>query len=251
MIDRARGDAEALAESERRAVLARAAHVALVDDDPDQSELLRYWLEDRGFQASTFDSADAFRKALSTRTFDLAIVDWGLPDGDGPGLVAWLRESRHAGLPVMLLTVRRNEADIVEGLGSGADDYMVKPARQAEFLARVAALLRRSGFGDDEVQSIEVGPYRLDLRRRVALIGKREVDLTEREFDLAAFLFRRHGRIVSREALLVGVWSLPPDSPSRTVDTHVSRLRRKLELGGAHGWQLNAVYQHGYRLEPA
>lgn len=228
----------------------RSAHVAIVDDDPDQSMLLRHWIEERGYRVSTFDSARSFREALASRTFDLAIVDWGLPDDDGPGLVEWLRESRHAGLAVMLLTVRRKEADIVQGLRAGADDYMVKPARQAEFLARVAALLRRSGLGDDDGASIEVGPYRLDLRRRSAAIGGRAVELTEREFDLAVFLFRRAGRIASREALLVGVWSLPADSPSRTVDTHMSRLRRKLELSGAHGWQLSSVYQHGYRLEP-
>lgn len=229
----------------------RSAHVSIVDDDADQSALLKHWIEERGYRVSTFDSARSFRDALSSRTFDLAIVDWGLPDDDGPGLVEWLRESRHAGLPVMLLTVRRKEADIVEGLRAGADDYMVKPARQAEFLARVAALLRRSGLGDEDGASIEVGPYRLDLRRRSAAIAGRAVELTEREFDLAVFLFRRAGRIASREALLVGVWNLLPDSPSRTVDTHMSRLRRKLELNGSNGWQLSSVYQHGYRLEPA
>lgn len=191
----------------------RSAHVAIVDDDADQSALLRHWIEERGYRVSTFDSARGFREALASRTFDLAIVDWGLPDDDGPGLVEWLRESRHAGLPVMLLTVRRKEADIVEGLRAGADDYMVKPARQAEFLARVAALLRRSGLGDEDgaSASIAVGPYRLDLRRRSAAIAGRAVELTEREFDLAVFLFRRAGRIASREALLVGVWSLPAD----------------------------------------
>lgn len=230
---------------------ARSAHLAIVDDDADQSALLRHWIEGRGYRVSTFESARAFREALATRAFDLAIIDWGLPDGDGPGLVEWLRESRHAGLPVMLLTVRRQENDIVEGLRAGADDYMVKPARQGELLARLAALLRRSGLGDDDGASIEVGPYRLDLRRRSATIAGREVELTEREFDLAVFLFRRAGRIASRESLLVGVWSLPADSPSRTVDTHISRLRRKLELNGAHGWRLTSVYQHGYRLEPA
>lgn len=238
------------ARSERVTAATRSsAHVAIVDDDDDQSVLLRHWLEGQGYRASTFDSAQSFREALLTRAFDLAIIDWGLPDDHGPGLVGWLRDSRHSGLPVMLLTVRRKEADIVEGLRAGADDYMVKPARQGEFLARAAALLRRSGVGDEDVAAIDVGSYRLDLRRRIVTIAGRTVDLTELEFDLAVFLFRRSGRIASREALLLGVWNLPADSPSRTVDTHMSRLRRKLELNGAHGCRISSIYQHGYRLE--
>lgn len=224
-------------------------HVAIVDDDADQSELLKDWIEGHRYRVSVFDSARSFKEALITGTFDLAIVDWGLPDDQGPSLVAWLRDSRHTSLPVMLLTVRRKETDIVEGLRAGADDYMVKPARQGEFLARVAALLRRSGVGEDEAAVIDVGPYRLDLRRRMALLDGVPLELTELEFDLAVFLFRRCSRIASRDALLVGVWNLPADSPSRTVDTHMSRLRRKMELSGEHGWRISSIYHHGYRLE--
>lgn len=225
------------------------AHVAIVDDDIDQSDLLKDWVEAERYRASVYDSARSFRDALATGTFDLAIVDWGLPDDQGPSLVEWLRDSRHASLPVMLLTVRRKETDIVHGLRAGADDYMVKPARQGEFLARVAALLRRSGLGEDDAAAIEVGPYRLDLRRRMAFLGGHALEMTDLEFDLAAFMFRRCGRIVGRDALLVGVWNLPADSPSRTVDTHMSRLRRKMQLSGQHGWRISSIYHHGYRLE--
>lgn len=228
---------------------AAGVHVAIVDDDPDQAELLKDWIEAQRYRVSVHDSARSFRDALATGTFDLAIIDWGLPDDQGPSLVASLRDSRHASLPVMLLTVRRKEADIVHGLRAGADDYMVKPARQGEFLARIAALLRRSGLGEDDAAMIEVGPYRLDLRRRMAFLDGQSLDVTDLEFDLAAFMFRRCGRIASRDALLVGVWNLPADSPSRTVDTHVSRLRRKMELNGQHGWRISSIYHHGYRLE--
>jgi len=224
-------------------------HVAIVDDDADQSALLEDWIESHGYRVSVFDSARSFRDALVTGTFDLAIVDWGLPDDQGTSVVTSLRDSRHASLPVMLLTVRRKESDIVEGLRAGADDYMVKPARHGEFLARVAALLRRAGVGEDEAAAIDVGPYRLDLRRRMALLDGATLELTELEFDLAVFLFRRRGPIASRDALLVGVWNLPADSPSRTVDTHMSRLRRKMELTGEHGWRISSIYHHGYRLE--
>jgi DNA-binding response OmpR family regulator len=112
-------------------------------------------------------------------------------------------------------------------------------------------LLRRVGFQGEQAEDEDAQPYRIEVpKRRVSLNG-REILLTEREFDLALFLFRRRGRVVSRDALLEGVWNIRGDVATRTVDTHVSRLRKKLELGGENGWRLNAVYQHGYRLEQA
>ena len=110
-------------------------------------------------------------------------------------------------------------------------------------------MLRRVGLGQDAASVEELPPYVIDYSRRRISMNGRDISLTEREFDLAAFLFRRRGRVVSREALLEGVWNIRSDVATRTVDTHISRLRKKLELAGEHGWRLNAVYQHGYRLE--
>jgi DNA-binding response OmpR family regulator len=152
---------------------------------------------------------------------------------------------------VLFLTARNDEEDIIAGLRAGADDYLTKPPKQGELLARVEALLRRVGLQGEQPADEEAPPYRIDLQRRRVTLADREVALTEREFDLATFLFRRRGRVVSRDALLEGVWNIRGDVATRTVDTHISRLRKKLELGGEHGWRLNAVYQHGYRLEQA
>ena len=114
------------------------------------------------------------------------------------------------------------------------------------------ALLRRTGMHTDaRMDDEEFAPYAIDPGRRRVTLNGQEIVLTEREFDLALFLFRRRGRIVSRDSLLENVWNLPGDVATRTVDTHVSRLRKKLELGGEYGWRLSAVYQHGYRLERA
>jgi DNA-binding response OmpR family regulator len=112
-------------------------------------------------------------------------------------------------------------------------------------------VLRRTGAANADPVLRDVPPWEIDTRQRRVLLSGEEVELTDREFDLASYLFRRHGRIVSRAALLENVWNLGGDVNTRTVDTHVSRLRKKMMLTGESGWVLSAVYQHGYRLEPA
>jgi DNA-binding response OmpR family regulator len=179
------------------------------------------------------------------------LLDWNLPDESGIDVLRWLREGGNPRLPVLFLTSRNEEEDIVAGLRAGADDYLTKPPKQGELLARVGALLRRIGLQGEQPAEEDAAPYFIDMQRRRVTLEDREVILTEREFDLATYLFRRRGRVVSRDALLEGVWNIRGDVATRTVDTHVSRLRKKLELGGEHGWRLNAVYQHGYRLEQA
>ncbi len=226
--------------------------IGLVEDDPDQALLITHWLEEAGYTVRAFQHAAEFRRKLGAVSVDLLILDWNLPDESGLTVLRALRESGNNQLPVLFLSARGEEQDIVTGLSQGADDYVSKPARQGELLARVEALLRRTGMHTEaRMDDEELAPYAIDPgRRRVTLEGQ-EIVLTEREFDLALFLFRRRGRIVSRDSLLESVWNLPGDVATRTVDTHVSRLRKKLELGGEHGWRLSAVYQHGYRLERA
>ena len=223
--------------------------IGLLEDDPDISDLLTLWLHGAGYAVRCYRSAAEYRRAQGSATIDLLMLDWMLPDGNGLEVLAAIRASRNSNLPVIFLTVRDSEDDIVCALSGGGDDYVVKPPKQRELLARVAAVLRRhiAERGDDDAYAL--GPYRIDTRRRRVLVDEREVELTQREFDLANFLFRRHGRIVGREALLAHVWNLGAAVSTRTVDTHVSRLRKKLELGGERGWRLTAVYQHGYRLE--
>jgi two-component system response regulator RegX3 len=230
---------------------ASALCIGLVEDDPDQARLFAAWLEESGYRVLLFATAAEFRRRLGAASVDAVLLDWGLPDAEGPEVVDWLRHSAHAGLPVVFLTARISEADIVAGLRAGADDYVPKPPRKSELLARLGAVLRRTGAATADPVLREVPPWEIDTRQRRVLLAGEEVELTDREFDLAAYLFRRPGRIVSREALLSQVWNLGGGVATRTVDTHVSRLRRKLLLDGEHGWRLTAVYQHGYRLERA
>jgi len=225
--------------------------IGFLEDDPDQAVLVEHWLKQAGYRVRLFKTAAEFRRRQGSEAIDLLLLDWMLPDASGPQVLQWVRDSANARLPVIFLTARGSEEDLVRGLNSGGDDYVVKPARQAVLVARVSALLRRIGLAGDEMESFELAPYRIDAsHRRISFAGK-DIELTPREFDLAAFIFRRHGRIVSRDSLLENVWNMSSAVSTRTVDTHISRLRKRLELNGEHGWRLAAVYQHGYRLEQA
>ncbi len=231
---------------------AREWTIGCLEDDPDQAALLKLWLEAAGYRCALFASSGEFRKRLGSEAVDLLLLDWNLPDATGLEVLEWIRHSPNADLPVVFLTARGEEGDIVEGLQAGADDYVVKPPRQAELLARVRAVLRRRGGNENDAQaSLSLPPYSVDAQRRRISVGAEEIELTQREFELACYLFRRQGRIVSRDALLENIWNVGPNITTRTVDTHVSRLRKKLHLSGEHGWRLTAIYQHGYRLEPA
>ncbi len=229
-----------------------SARIGLLEDDQDQARLYKLWLEQAGYQTRAYHEAVDFRRRLGSDPMDLLLLDWELPGTSGIEVLQWLRENADRNLPVIFITVRDTEDDIVEALRNGADDYLIKPLRNGELLARISAVLRRSGIGPEEQAApTQMGPYALDPERHRVLLNGQEVPLTQREYELAAYLFRRQGRIVSREALLEDVWKIHGDVVTRTVDTHVSRLRRKLELGGEHGWRLTAIYQHGYRLEPS
>ena len=223
--------------------------IGCVEDDPDQAALLRLWLEQAGYGCAVFRSSSDFRRRLGNEAVDLVLLDRSLPDAKGLDVLAWIRQAANSRLPVIFLTASGEESDIIEGLAAGADDYVVKPPKQGELLARVAAVLRRRGGDAEAGDVLELPPYRIDAKRRVISVNGEPVELTQREYELACYLFRRQGRIVSRDALLENVWNLASDVSTRTVDTHISRLRRKLGLSGENGWRLTAVYQHGYRVE--
>lgn len=227
----------------------RGLVVGLLEDDQDMAALVAQWLDEAGYAVRLFRNATEYRRRQGSEAVDLLLLDWMLPDGSGIEVIESIRSSPNGSLPVVFLTARDSEDDIVRGLASGGDDYVVKPPKQRELIARVNAVLRRHGVDADGADTVDVAPYAVDAKRRRVSLSGQDIDLTQREFDLASYLFRRQGRIVSRDALLENVWNLSSAVSTRTVDTHVSRLRKKLELGGEHGWRLAAIYQHGYRLE--
>jgi DNA-binding response OmpR family regulator len=223
--------------------------IALLEDDPDQAALVRLWLEEAGHLLTTLADGKAFLKHITRESYDLFLLDWNTPQLSGDQVLDWVRANITAPIPVMFMTARTDEADIVTALEKGADDYLTKPVRKFELLARVNALERRSRQEYQQKEILEVDQIRIDVAQRRVRCGEREIEMTQKEFDLTLFLFRHIGQLLSRGHILESIWGRNPDLNTRTVDTHVSRIRNKLGLSPESGLRLSSVYFYGYRLE--
>ena len=223
--------------------------ILFLEDDAFQRDLATGWMESAGHSVRcTGDGATAIRW-IERDTFDLAVLDWEVPSPSGLEVLRWIRK-RGLDTPVMFITSHDAESDVVAALDCGADDYLAKPVRRLEFLARVAALARRAGL-DAAPRTLELPPYRIDMKGAAIWLGGQQVRLKPREVQVAVLLFRRRGDIVSRKEMQETVWGTRADLISRSLDTHVSRLRKLLKLDGSCGWKLETVYQRGYRLVEA
>lgn len=223
--------------------------VGILEDDKDQSALLQLWLSDAGYDVAACADGPAFIRTAQSRGFDLMILDWMVPGMDGLEVLEWVRLNIQERVPVVFLTARGEEKQIVKALDAGADDYVTKPARSAELLARVGSLARRSGLTAEQPETLEIGEFVFDRKLDQVMKNGESVALTSREFKLAWFLFNNLSKILSRDYLLRHIWNINSAVNTRTVDTHISRLRSKLGLRPENGWKLSSVYHHGYRLE--
>jgi DNA-binding response OmpR family regulator len=223
--------------------------VALLDDDQSHNALVASVLDPAGFTCTSFTQPSRFLAELRKQTFDLVILDWNMPELSGVETLKLLREDPATAPPVLLLTSRSIEADLVEGLNAGADDYIVKPLQPQVLIARVNALARRAYRPLTAPHVEQHGPYRLDPGAQTVTWGDNLETLTPKEFQLALLLFNNLARPLSREYLLRRVWGQRPDLETRTLDAHISRLRSKLHLRPANGFRLTTVYGFGYRLE--
>lgn len=224
--------------------------LALLEDDLDQSDVLRQWLEEAGHDVHAYARARDFMRQVARESFDFFLLDWIVPDQSGEQVLRWLREQRGSNAPVVFVTSRDSEEDIVAALRAGADDYIVKPVRRMELLSRIDAVWRRTRPPCADSDTLEVPPYRFDFASHKVLVAGESPQLTDKEFELAAFFFRNVGRLISRGHLLEAVWGKSSEIATRTIDTHISRVRGKLGIRPENGFRLASVYNFGYRLEP-
>jgi DNA-binding response OmpR family regulator len=224
--------------------------IAMLEDDPAQAGVMRDWLSESGHACHVFEASRRLLAELRRDSFDILILDWQLPDLPGIEVLRRVRSDLGPRVPVLFVTSRDSERDIVEALDAGADDYLIKPPRRHELVSRVNALWRRASGAEGEPKLIDHPPYRLDLGERRAYLDGARVELTPKEFDVAWLLFRNIGRLTSRGHLLEAAWGRDSEVATRTVDSHVSRVRSKLDLQPERGLRLVSVYGYGYRLEP-
>lgn len=219
------------------------AHVVIVEDDEGIGSSLVPTLEGQGYEVSWARTGAEALDVVKPNTA-LVVLDLGLPDQDGLDVCRQLR-ARPLGLQVLVLTVRGDEADVVLGLDAGADDYLTKPFRLAELLARVRACTRRSDWLQEELC---IGDVAVDVDARVVRLAGEVVDLRPKEFDLLVALARSAGRVVTRERLLHDVWDAHWFGSTKTLDIHIWALRRKLDGPGATS-RITTVRGVGYRLD--
>ena len=225
--------------------------IALLEDDPNLAEQLLGHLKKAAIACKHYSTGKDFLYAVTHDSFDLLIMDWQLPDMEGIDVLRKLRQQIEWPIPVLFLTQREAEEDIINALNAGADDYMVKPAREGELLARLTALVRRNQKETSHTEEVSFGPFKVNHKKRTIQLNDEPLTLTDKDFELTTFLFENKGRLLSRKYLLERVWGVNSDINTRTVDTHMSRLRRKLGIKPENGFRIKTIYQHGYRLEDA
>jgi DNA-binding response OmpR family regulator len=222
--------------------------VLVVDDEPMVREVLERYLELDGFEVATAGDGEAALTSFAADPPNLVLLDLMLPRVDG--LEVFRRMRAVASTPVIMLTARGEETDRVVGLELGADDYITKPFSPREVMARVRAVLRRSGHDVDRDGVLEFGDLRIDRGRREVRVDGRDVRLTRKEYDLLDHLASSPGITFSRSALLESVWDFAWDGDTATVTVHVRRLREKIEADPSSPRHLITVWGVGYRFEP-
>ncbi len=226
--------------------------ILIVDDEPDLVRVLEYSLQQAGFETATAPDGESALAKIRQRVPDLIVLDLMLPDLPGTEVCRQLRAApRTQAVPVIMLTARGDEVDRVVGFELGADDFVTKPFSVRELLLRIRAILRRGagGPGSDDETRLSVGPLRIEADSHRAFVDGEEVALTALEFKLLGTFLSRLGRVQTRDQLLREVWGMSGDLQTRTVDTHVKRLREKLGSGRD---LLETVRGIGYRMiDPA
>ena len=220
--------------------------IYVLEDDESIRELIIYTLNGQKMEAKGFSTPSEFWEAISEKVPSLVLLDIMLPEEDGFSILEKLRAAPATKrLPIIMLTAKGSEYDIVRGLDIGADDYIPKPFRMMELLSRIRALLRRSGANDGRMEEYRVGNLYVNPTRHEVQVDGKDVVLTLKEFELLNLLMSRQGIVFTRAQLLDEIWGYGFDGESRTVDVHVRTLRQKL---GPAGNYIETVRGIGYKI---
>lgn len=217
--------------------------IYLLEDDESIRKFVIYALKQTGMEAVGFELPSEFKKAVESRKPDLALLDIMLPEEDGISVLKWLRSRADtADLPVIMLTAKASEYDKVEGLDSGADDYIAKPFGTMELISRIKALLRRTKSADAEYS---MGKLYVNPSKHIVTVSGESVSLTLKEFEMLCLMLKNRGMVFSRDRLLEEIWGYDYDGENRTVDVHIKTLRTKLRECGA---LVETVRGIGYKI---
>jgi DNA-binding response OmpR family regulator len=224
--------------------------IALLENNAQAASSLETWLENVQHNVRSFDSSPEFTRELDRDEFDVAIVGCAELGVSGTELVTHLRRRTAVMMPIMRIIPKAGETDIVNALNAGADDCVSQPLRRREFIARVEALARRARRASDtQPVMVEIGELKVDRKNRLIYRNGLNVPMTPKAYNLAVLMLLNTGKLFTREQLIDRLWGGARMESTRTLDTHMSRLRLTLGLTPANGWLLQSVYQHGYRLE--
>ena len=221
--------------------------ISILEDDIDLANLMQEWLTQAGHTCHFYRSGREFIKGLPYINPHLVILDWNVPGLSGLEVMQWMKASDFNKTPIIFATTRSSMADLTQALGDGADDYVIKPLRQGELLARINSVSRPYKINQEPIGH---EPFKFDGNRRTITIDGTDVvvKLTHKEFEVAETLFTYPNKVFSRDMLLESIWGQFTSVSTRTIDTHVSRVRVQLQLDGTHGWELVSVYGKGYKL---
>lgn len=220
--------------------------VYILEDDDNIRKLINYSLKSQGFEVQDFALPTAFWSALQTKNPDLLLLDIMLPEEDGISILKKLRSNpKTSTIPVIMLTAKDSEYDIVTGLDSGADDYVTKPFGMMALVSRIKAVLRRYEKSDSHKELLEAGGIKIDENQHTVFAGNQQLFLTIKEFDLLVLLIKNRGNVLTREQLLESVWGLSSEIESRTVDVHIRTLRAKL---GEYEKNIETIRGVGYKF---
>lgn len=223
-------------------------NILVVEDDRDIREMVCQSLAQNNFRTIGCSDVKEARQSIKKHIPDCLVIDWMLPDGSGVELIRWLRrKKKYRQIPVLMLTARAQESDMIAGLESGADDYLTKPMSLRELNARVKALLRRPAPYQEELDHIKAGPVLLNIQTNEVFVNEMPVNLTKTEFKLLKLLIESPKKVFSREQILDAVWGLNAYLGDRTVDVHVLRLRKLLKPHGVDK-MIKTIRGSGYRF---